>query len=84
MINTNMNVNAQAHFNTVAEIVNDIFGAIEAHLSIMTKPDTAVLVKYPDLEKSVTDMLDDVKATLKTLQDTAKGATEWAEELGYI
>jgi CO/xanthine dehydrogenase Mo-binding subunit len=79
-----VNEAAQKHFTTIAAIVGEVLGAIEADLSTMTAPDTAVLNKYPEFGETVTTVLTRAEGSLELLQVEAEGTTEWARRLGYI
>lgn len=84
MINTNVNESTQKHLNTIETIVDGALSAIEADVSTMTAPDTAVLEKYPGFGKTVAEMLGRAEESLKLLQAEAGRATEWAQQRGYI
>lgn len=84
MINTNLNETVQKHFTTIAAIVDEVLTAIEADLSAMTEPDTAILTKYPEFGEQVTKMVGSAERSLKLLQAEAEGAIDWAKQLGYI
>ena len=84
MINSSVNEIAQRHFTTIATAVDEVLEAIEADLATVTAPNTAILTKYPEFGKSVAKMLDSAEEKLKLLQAEAQGASDWAEQLGYI
>jgi hypothetical protein len=84
MISANVDENAQRHFCAIAAIFDDVVAAIEADLSTITAPDTAVLEKYPEFGARVTKLVGTAETSLKSLQAEAEGAVDWAQQLGYI
>lgn len=83
-INTNLDELALKHLNSVATIRGEIYDAIDADISVMTAPDTAVFEEHPEFGRRVVEMLSTAKTSLELLQHAAAGTVAWAHQRGYI
>ncbi|ERF68129.1 hypothetical protein EPUS_06941 [Endocarpon pusillum Z07020] len=83
-INTNLGELALKHLNSIATIRAEISDAIDADISVMTAPDTAVFEKHPEFGQKVVRMLSTAKKSLELLQNAAARPVAWAHQRGYI
>ncbi|KAF7514201.1 hypothetical protein GJ744_004526 [Endocarpon pusillum] len=83
-IKTNLDQLALQHLNSIATIRWGIYDAIDADISVMTAPDTAVFEERPEFGQKVVKMLSATKIWLELLQDAAGRPLASAYQRGYI